>query len=407
MLIHDPEDPYSHLPNYQEGKFSAKKLGLYFAVFLVVLLAVGSAPTWYYQFKNDPVILYFDSAEGKLTHLKKFHADTEVILWGDSRSYIGSDPLIIGQELGKKAFNYASMAHWFHTQYPQLKQMLPHMKGKKVVWMIGKINFVDGLKLNDQFYLSPVDAFEYYNLGFRVEDLGLNVVNWALPRHFVYFVRGTVQYKVESLKNRVLWKKPIQKQAQSAAPAKQSPLTKPKAKPTQNFEAKYQEARSLYPDFVKMTVENGQKKSNIVLTVHTAKGHNPFIELDSVYLRQRQAEWDTATEPGAKPKANPALEEIYTRMLELFKKHEIELTILEYRDAPYQTKFALSKKYERELMDKYKLQAENMGFPYLVLDMEEFKDEDYFDYNHLNAQGSKRFSKMVGERLRNSLHFQN
>jgi poly-D-alanine transfer protein DltD len=42
----------------------------------------------------------------------------------------------------------------------------------------------------------------------------------------------------------------------------------------------------------------------------------------------------------------------------------------------------------------------SQGFQYISVDFTKFKDDDYFDYNHLNAKGSQRYDKMLADLLR-------
>jgi hypothetical protein len=101
---------------------------LYLSSVVIIFAALGSVTHLLFLIKTrDSSLRFITTPEGKTEHLRTRGEDYEIILWGDSRTYIGVDPTIVGNICGKKAFNYASMAHWFPTQLPQLRKTVPYL----------------------------------------------------------------------------------------------------------------------------------------------------------------------------------------------------------------------------------------------------------------------------------------
>ncbi len=88
------------------------------------------------------------------------------------------------------------MAHWLQTQYPQIIDMAPSLKGKTVVWTIGVSNFyLDDNQdtMNQNYSLGPKNFIKYLKIGFPFEDTFDNFL-----RH--YFSEYTLFLKTNQIK---------------------------------------------------------------------------------------------------------------------------------------------------------------------------------------------------------------
>ena len=357
-----------------------------------VCLSLSSHVAW--SITKNNASLSLSSPSDKLAHLKANSAQYDLILWGDSRTYIGIDPDIVAEETGLPTFNYGSMAHWFPTQYPQLQKMLPHLKNKKVVWTIGRINFnvLDAQRpeVNTNTSLSIRQFFEYINIGYHPKVLIDNVLQHYLPSRSLIFRKDKIQEKSSEF---------------LAAPSLVQIATQPEKAPESQADVEriamveqlLASVTQRYPDSLSVGLVNGDEMDNVLIDVARSNGQRVHVEVEPEYLRSRQKYFAETSGP-VKP-INALPESLFYKMVDLFAANEIELIVVEYRDAPYQTKQASVRQIHRSDMDKYKAYVEAHGFQYIVPDMSALLDDHYFDYNHLNEEGSRIYSKMLGASL--------
>ena len=343
---------------------------------------------------RNPTAMLLTSPLGKLEHLAENHEEIELIFLGDSRTYIGMDPEIATDITNLQSFNYASMAHWFPTQYPQFKKMIPFLKGKKVVWTIGAINFsaldIENPDVNENFPLSAGEFFEYLQMGFGIEVLVDNLFRSFLPKHSLFFIKeDSFQQRFLNLINTHLFN------ASRESSGNQTNLKK-----ESTIEHTFQIADETYTNIITKNLEDGLNKDDVLLSLARDNGQLAYIEIEPEYLRSRQQEWALNLGHNKGPVATREMELLYEKILHLFAQAEIDLTIVEYRDAPYQTSSVNLRTKHREFLDSYAQMARDAGFNYLIPDMSELQDNHYFDYNHLNHEGSKLYSTILAHLLK-------
>ena len=99
----------------------------YISILFTLFFIIGYSTVIYKNYifsksTNDDMLLL--TPIGKLEHMKKNIDKYDLIFLGSSKAYIGINPSVISKELNMSTFNYASMAHWFPTQYSQFKNMV-------------------------------------------------------------------------------------------------------------------------------------------------------------------------------------------------------------------------------------------------------------------------------------------
>lgn len=382
-----------HKPTPEISELSFSNSMWYLAGIAILFLLLGSTTHLYWHLKkgDDPNELLLRPT-GKLEHLKKFGKNYDLILWGDSRTYLGADPEIISSHTGLKTFNYANMAHWFPTQYPQLKRSIPYLKGKHVVWVIGRINFnvlnTENPDVNENFYLDIYDFIEYWKLGYRPTVLIDNLMRRYLPSNSILFKKNALQSRLNYLLDKDAFKSNLNGKENAEQVAEQKLI-----------DAAFIEVDRLYPDAISRKLTDGKSESNVLVDVFLDNGHRSHHEVKPAYFRSLQGKWTAETSSEADYTINPIMFELFTRILSLFKDNSIELTVVEYRDAPYQTRHTAVQNAHRTILDKMKKIVLDSGYDYLQPDMSPLRNEDYFDYNHLNTVGARKYSTILGEAL--------
>ncbi|MEW6714540.1 MAG: hypothetical protein AB1306_05570 [Nitrospirota bacterium] len=410
---------FNHLPEMDGLSMPLRRAFMYLISTLLLFVFLSSSTAIYKYFdahgKNDEYNT-LRNPRGKLDYLKAHVGENDLIIWGDSRAYIGVDPAIVSQVTGLRVFNYASMAHWFPTQYPQLKRMQPYLKNKTVIWVIGHINFESTHKrpegINDNFYLDLDDFFEYLSIGFKLKDITNNLLLSFMPDDFLLFKANSVKKRFSDFQKRSVRtqglvsltqdKQILETQIQNAEPSLPTDL----ASPMRNLDEALKEAQEYYPDMFRYDTVDGSDADNVLVSILRKNGQNPHIELNHEYLRAQQekhAKEEMLTERRMTP--NQVMEELFKRMLELFKSSQLkQLIVVEYRDTPYHYLDSGFKSSVSTYMDNIRNQVESSGFIYLAPDMSIYTDADYFDYNHLNSTASRQFSFLLSHRLVEVLH---
>lgn len=380
---------------------------LYLIGLLGLFLLFGSSTTLYKRY-HDRGISQEDRwlmlPTGKLQHLRRHYRDYDLIFWGDSRTFIGIDPDPTTRLTGLRSFNYGSMAHWFPTQYPQLERMVPYLKDKIVVWQIGSINF-GGLKnskdqMVQNFYLSPADFIEYWRLGFNPMHLIDNLLLDFLPSYSLLFVKDTLQQRFNDWLDSPL--APVDKPHQ---PGRQQESSGDGAK-ADRINAVMHKALAAHDDIFASNLEGARHASNVLFNTRRRNGQDVYYEIDSDYLREQQkASAAKMTEgPVHEIQPDPRQMALFKRMLGLFKQAGAKLIVVEYHDTPYHYRHASMRQAHDRFMARIEKIVKDSGFTYLRPDMSGLRDSDYFDYNHLNNVGSKKYSELLARELSKVVH---
>ena len=388
------EDPFGHLPS-DNGSWLWKDSLVYVLCFMFIFFILGMSTVVFTHYKYDGTSedeRLLLSPQGKLEHFFGHYQSYDAIVYGDSRAYIGIDPSILSEELGMRVFNYASMAHWFQTQYPQLKHMAPKLSGKTVFWMIGDINFSkgmldDGVNVNGD--LSVIDFFEYLYLGYEWKDIFENMVAYFFPNNFLFVKKDAVLSRFNNLMARPVTARNEEHQESLGEGVVKRNIA--------------EIVKAYYLDFFNYSLVSGKNGQNVLISVKRKNGQNPHIEIDSDYLRSKQLEWENEVALLKEFPEDARLREIFSRMLALFKKNHVNLIVIEYKDAPYKYKLKENRELFSNYMEPIRQQVVDEGFKYVRMEMSGYKNSDYFDYDHLNARASKRFSYELAQQIKKTM----
>ena len=163
-------------------------------------------------------------------------------------------------------------------------------------------------------------------------------------------------------------------------------------------------AHAAYPDIFEEKFEDGVAASRVLYSVRRRSGQMAYFEVDSAYLRARQEEFAAEISPSAAVEtADPRQLAIFQRMLDEFGKSGARLIVVDYLDAPFHYRFPENRRARDEFMKSIEEKVTASGFTYLRPDMSDLRDEHYFDYNHLNYEGSRRYSRTLARALAGAL----
>ncbi len=390
-----------------------KRLGQYAFIFLMfsALLNAGFVG-WLGKDRPKPTPSRMRLASFQLGQICKMpdkmvwyrhHArECDLIFLGDSRTYCAFDPEGIDPLLGTRSINLAQWAHWFPTQYPHFKALLPLVPPDTVVvWSIGRCNFHSSGPFNSNYLIGLEDAWRYLAWGHSWKALEPNLATTM--------ANGW---------NKVTWWWPAchDRPAALAKMAKQFPGLSP-PRPDSNRRLAHQEefdairlrfASSPHVSGVSPLIDGDSITS---AAIFKSRGNYLRIEIDHDYFRAKQCAWPESirdkpqpaagTSTAAAPvQAEPAFWRNFIAIVDLFEKYKIRLVVNEVEEAPWVYAHSQGNQADRAFMQTVADYVRQRGFTYVRVDWDQFHDADYFDYNHLNSDGVARFTPLIAEQLR-------
>jgi hypothetical protein len=330
----------------------------------------------------------------------------DVVFLGDSRTYCGIHPELIDPLLGVRSINLAQFANWLPTQYPLIRDLVGSIpQGTTVVWSVGHQNF---LAANNIQRVYPIDwwtALQY--LAWRVPTAGLfDNVAYYNPLLRLWSDRGLIQRRwTDTLRGDAPLNLPSVFPAAYGATfrpmgtgAAQSPL-EGEAAAIQSRYAQDPHVQSIY------TISDGGRINSVVL--YLMGGGYYRIELDPDYFRRKQRELapppmsDVQAAATALPEPDPGLIRLFDAILDQFAAHHVALVVNEIDEAPFNYANPILRLKWRKLMDQViRPRVEARHFTYVRPDTAFLRDDDYFDYNHMNSSGSGLYAAALSAALR-------
>jgi hypothetical protein len=378
-----------------------RSLWLYWALFLLFLLATNVVVRKRLGWPRDQGVPddlgKLGDLRHKLSYYRQHAHEFNLVFVGDSRTYCGVDPESIDQRLGSNSVNLAQWAHWFGTQYPFFQDFLPLVPSDTVVvWSIGTANFQDVYKVPRTYPIGLTNIARYFALGYSWPDIEDNV-NFSLEE-----AKRMGGHWCPIYQNRARLLALLEDKLQSYLP----PPKERASTATQVHKQEYEAIRARFVDdphvsCVDPVVDNDEITSATLLK---KRGNYVRIELDPDYFRAKQREWERRLQHDeARPFAvTPKHWNTFTAIVALFQKHNARLIVNEVCEAPYHmtARNAQAGVERRAFMDKVAAYLEQRGIPYVRVNWDEFRNDDYFDYNHLNSQGIAKLTPMLVEKLR-------
>lgn len=336
---------------------------------------------------------------GKTEFVRDHIADYDVFFFGDSRTYIGVSPEVIEPVLGLRCFNFGSTAHWIQTQYPQVKDIAPLLKGKTVVWTIGHLNFrtfKEGEEedlVNDVYPLSPKEYLLYLNLGFSNRELLTNLGMYYMDPRIVFFKKETIKASYKGKLWRNVYTSPAARK-QNSAENKQW---------TRALNIAQKQATAERNLVFMEKLEDGARKKNVVYSVYKTTGQLEYWELDRTYLRASQEKFASSIEPFDIFQPDKRLEYLFEKILNIFKENGVNLVVVEYWDAPYHYRHASNLQAYKRYMKTVESKVLEQGFSYVKPDFSGFTDAEFFDDCHFNAPAARTYSKQLAQLLKEDI----
>ncbi len=382
-----------------------------FCVFFLITAVVFSSANlclW----RGKAASIYTPSSYGSVLNKQVFYAlgpeRYDLVFTGDSRTYTNIHPHLIDGVLATQSLNLSGFTNWFATQYPHFQDLVRlKPKDQVVVWSIGHQNFQPSGTIQTQYPIGFRNLLFYAAAGFDLRDL------WANLKYFSPFLQ--LQDQLPPLKTRFdAWRSEVL--LQRASETQESSASKVAAQvkdgfPAANYQEMAQKEISLFQQdnvLASYTYNPGRDGDVNSLALLTRQGSYWLVELDYDYFRKRQREMTAPMDPGQvnltldKPfTADPRYWKIFTAILDLFKNEGITLIVNEMEEAPHT--YVTSEKrvwYRRFMREIVQPEVERRGHRYIRANWDSFNDEDYFDYNHLNAHGAARYSRELAKQLK-------
>jgi hypothetical protein len=382
----------------------------------VVLMCVVASTGYYYLY----VQLYLmrptldGSLRQKLLYYKDHTDDYNFVFIGDSRTLTDIHPDLLDARLGTQSVNLAGFSHWFPTQYPFVKDLVPMLvPGTTIVWAIGHQNFFsDGNAIPNVYPIPLVDMLRYIEWGFPVSSLSESLLTFN-PFLRLYGDRGKFHARFLEAADKSVFGGVRPNGGNSDLSLDQTFPSIPTQSSGRNMEAPIESARdrfSHYPNVDRVEVlTDGDRITSVAL--YKKYGSYLRVELDHEYFRGKQREyflklggtlsdeearlWPVPTIP------DPAYWRLFLEMLDLFKNGNVRLIVLELEEAPHVYRNPIVRERYREIIwNTVRPTIEKYGFQFMRLPLDQLQDADYFDWNHLNSEGVEKLTPMLAQALK-------
>jgi len=329
------------------------------------------------------------------------------LLWlGDSRTYCAMDPTVHDPLLGRHSVNMSIWGLWLPAQWAYFEDLLREVPpGTAICWSIGHINFNHGPKnLTTLYPLGFARAARYMAFGYDWADVRGNLVHFATA--------------LELPRRAAAWRDDVDRLL--AVPLIE-PSVPPAAEDPPEVRALRSQAEALLAQAVadpttssaKIVIANGRPTS---IEAFTTRGAYRRFEVDSAFFRGKQAETSARAQAGAPASGavsstvgaaiplyqpDPLLWATFEKILDLMAASGCKVIVNELEEAPHCYFDEQSKEsVHRFMRDQVRQAVEARGLIYVRADLDRLRDEDYFDYNHLNTTGVVRFAPLLAEVLR-------
>jgi hypothetical protein len=309
---------------------------------------------------------------------------------GDSRTYCAMHPDLLDTLLGVRSVNLAHWANWLPTQYAQFKDLIRVMPaGTTVVWSVGHQNFQP---VNDRIHAAyPIGLGRiprYLSLGYSLDSLKDNLVFFN-PATTVLGWMPQLRQRVDQTLER-----PVRGRTDVAGTMPERPDALP------DLMARIRDDPAT--DSTEILSEDGRVTSVAVIKIN---GAYERMELTPDYFRdkQRQNAVELQNGMGEQPEILLPADEYWNTflaILDLCREHDIRLVVNEVEEAPYVYLTAERKQsFRRFMRETVEPEVTARGFPFVRVDFDLLSDEYYFDFNHLNQDGIRKYSRLLADKL--------
>jgi hypothetical protein len=380
-----------------ELRLTRQRALIYIVIIVFVYLGVSTGYYYVSEVKWTKVGL-----DGPLDHKLRYYQDHaheyDVVFIGDSRTYCDIHPDLFDAYRGTHSVNLSRFAHWFPTQYPFVKDLIPQLApGTSVVWAVGHQNFfpVEG-ETSDVYPISSGDMLSYLEWGFSWSRMFKNFAEFN-PFFRLYVDRGKIRKKLLDLSDKPIW----------FFTGMRIPSPIPKIQET--IEALYLRL-SNDPGVARVEVLTDRDRITSVV-LYKRSGSYYRMELDYEYFRTKQTQLllemgGKLSDEAARAWPMPAVPDesywkLFVHMLEMFKRAGTRLIVVELEEAPFAYRnLFIREQYRTFMWRTVRPAVESYGFYYVRLPLDQLDDTDYFDFNHLNSRGIEKFTPLLSQALK-------
>ncbi|MBD3867184.1 MAG: hypothetical protein IFK94_03580 [Acidobacteria bacterium] len=315
----------------------------------------------------------------------------DMVFVGDSRTYCAMHPDLLDPLLGVRSTNLAHWANWLPTQYAQFQDLIETMPPTTtVVWSVGHQNFQPvAERIHAAYPVCLARIPQYLSLGYSLDSLKDNLVFFG-PSTTVLGWMPRLRERVDHALERPVLDTAVEAGAGTLRPDGLSDIMK-----------------RLRDDpgtgSLELLFDDGSVTS---VAVSKTNGAYERVELAPGYFREKQRENARSLKDGQEGGLDeflPADEywNTFLAILDLCRAHDVRLVVNEVEEAPYvylttERQEAL-RRFMRETVER---EVTARGFPYVRVDFDLLSDADYFDFNHLNQSGIRKYSRLLADRLR-------
>ena len=363
-----------------------------------------------------------DSLPIKTRYYARNAANFDLVFLGDSRTYCNIQPHLLDPLLDTHGANLGMWGHYFATQYGQLQDIVAHIpKETTVVWSIGHRNFepVNQYLWWDVFPPAQKDPFpedgawwlDKYPIGIENAPLYLW---WGYPWHSVkrnctrfgplgevFETASAYFFTFTRRRNNPVFV--LEGFPAAAAGVLESHPDAAVVSDTTQLKRRLESA-----SFSARVLPLGEGDSPTSLVVYTTQGSYCRYELEPAYFRKGQQQLAEKMRAGRKAvigleqyAPSPPLWRNFLAMLDCFEQHGVHLVVNEMEEAPFLYEAWGGREVLRRFMrEQVRTEVERRDIPYVRVDFDQLQDADYFDWDHLNANGLSRFTPMLADVLR-------
>lgn len=338
----------------------------------------------------------------KLEYYKLNKDSFNLLFVGDSRTYTNIHNYALDSLIGSKSYNHAVWANWFPTQYAFLVDFLPQIPDSTcLVFSYGHQNFMDG-EIQETYPINKALLSDYYNWGFTYADL-LNPISLSdnSLNKYVFIEKKRNRKSISAFLNRqlaVLFSSHKgNKSIQTINNVESSRVETSRALQMRNYYNKLEQV-----------VATEVKYSNDTATsveVYWKKGNYWRVEITPDFFRRKQIENQRLLSKSYTPQKIFEPDKRYWNnflaIAKLLGKHSKRLKIFvnEMEEAPYTYKLSGHFIYNEFIGKTVNPILKENNLNIIKVDVNEFPDNYYFDYNHLNTEGSKIYTQKLAEIL--------
>lgn len=336
----------------------------------------------------------------KFEYYKANKDSFNLVFVGDSRTYTNIHNFMLDSLLNSKSFNHAVWANWFPTQYAFLVDFLPQIPDSTtLVFSFGHQNFIGG-EIQETYPINRSIISQYYSWGFSFTELLKPISISDNEIHKIVFLeknrhRRAIKVGLSKLIAVIFSKNKGSNRDKKSFTENRNDSNK-EASRANSLNAYYRSIPEVSFSSIKF-----QDETPTSLEVYWKKGNYWRVEIVPQYFREKQNENYLELKKVYKAQSKFEPEQKYWNnflaIAKLLGKHSKRLKIIvnEMEEAPYTYKLSGRSIYNNFIKnDVLPILSEN-NLTSIKVGVNDFSDNYYFDYNHLNNIGSVAYTKKL------------